>query len=203
MTDRIVVATHNVKKGVEMATILQARFPSLQILTFADFPGAPEPDETGSTYEENAVIKAGSAVAHTGEWCVADDAGLEIDAIPGELGVFSKRFIGEDAPFTEKMRVVLERLDGLPDEQRGARFRCFVALAAPGRPTETFEGVCEGRIALAPSGSGGFGYDPIFWLPDHGCTMADLTPGQKHAVSHRGKVLRLLGDRLAELGVAG
>lgn len=203
MTDRIVVATHNAKKGGEMATILQARFPCLRILTFADFPGAPEPEETRSTYEANAVIKAESAAAFTGEWCVADDAGLEIDAIPGELGVFSKRFIGEDAPFSEKMRVVLERLQGVPDEERGARFQCFVALAAPGRTTETFQGTCEGRISHVPSGQGGFGYDPVFWLPERGCTMADLTAEEKHAVSHRGKVLRLVGDRLAELGVAG
>lgn len=199
MIPRLVVATHNAKKAGEMTTILQARFPSLAILTLADFPGAPEPEETGDTYAENAVIKAESAAAFTGEWCVADDAGLEIDALPAELGVFSKRFIGENAPFSEKMRVVLERMAGVPEDGRGARFRCFVALAAPGRPTELFEGVCEGRIAYEPSGSGGFGYDPIFWLPELGCTMADLSPAEKHAVSHRGKVLRKLGDRLAPL----
>ena len=199
MIRRLVVATHNVKKGGEMTAILIARFPFLEILTLADFPGAPEPEETGDTYAENAVIKAESATRFTGEWCVADDAGLEIDAIPGELGVFSKRFIGEDAPFSEKMRVVLERLDGVPDPERGARFRCFVALAAPGRTTEVFEGVCEGRIAHASSGTGGFGYDPVFWLPELGCTMADLTPDQKHAISHRGKVLAKLGDRLQEV----
>lgn len=197
----LVVATHNAKKAGEMVTILGARFPALVIRTLADYPGAPEPEETGTTYAENAVIKAESALAFTGEWCVADDAGLEIDALPGELGVYSKRFTGEDTPFDEKMRIILDRMAGLPDEERAARFRCLVALARPGAKTETFEGRCEGRIAHGRSGGGGFGYDPIFWLPEKGCTMADLTAEQKHSVSHRGKVLALLGDRLAELGI--
>lgn len=194
----LVVATHNAKKAGEMVTILGGRFPGLEIRTLADYPGAPEPEETGTTYAENAVIKAESALAYTGEWCVADDAGLEIDALPGELGVYSKRFAGEDTPFDAKMQIILSRLEGVED--RAARFRCLVALARPGVPTETFEGRCEGQIAHEPSGSGGFGYDPIFWLPELACTMADLTAEQKHAVSHRGKVLALLGDRLEQIG---
>lgn len=173
----------------------------MEILTLADFEGAPEPEETGVTYEENAVIKAESACAFTGEWCLADDAGLEIDAMPGEIGVYSKRFAGESTSFEEKMRLILERLAGLPESQRGARFNCWVALARPGAATMTFQGVCEGRIAEAPSGGGGFGYDPIFWLPERGCTMADLLPEEKHAVSHRGKVLRSVGDWLELSGV--
>lgn len=180
-----------------MRTILGYRFPALEFRTLADYPAAPEPEETGSSYEANAVIKAESALAFTGEWCLADDAGLEIDAMGGEPGMYSKRFAGEETPFSEKMAIILGNLNGRLD--RDARFRCWVALARPGYATETFEGLCEGCIALHPSGDGGFGYDPIFWLPEQGCTMADLTAEQKHMISHRGKVLAKLGQRLAEL----
>lgn len=194
---RLVIATHNVKKAGEMITILSRRFPQAEILTLADFPAAPEPDETGTTYAENAAIKAESAVRATGEICLADDAGLEVDAMGGEPGLHSKRFAGEDTPFSEKMRLILDNLSGLPESERGARFRCCVAVARPGVPTEIFEATCEGRIAEAPSGGGGFGYDPIFFLPELGRTMADLSADEKHAISHRGKVLKRVGDWLA------
>jgi XTP/dITP diphosphohydrolase len=194
---RLVIATHNRKKAGEMNTILGARFPGLELLTLADFDGAPEPEETGTTYEQNAKIKADSAFAFTGEWCVADDAGLEIDALDGAPGLYSKRFGGEDLPFPEKIAKILELLAGKSGEERGARFRCWVAVAGPGlAETQTFEGICEGRIAEASSGAGGFGYDPIFYLPEMNCTMADLTAEQKHAISHRGKVLKKVGDFL-------
>jgi XTP/dITP diphosphohydrolase len=191
---KLVIATHNRKKATEMVAILNQRLPHLKIKTLADYPDALEPEETGSDYCENALIKARSAARHTGEWALADDAGLEIDALPGDLGVQSKRFAGETT-FEEKMAIVLDRLRGVPDERRTARFRCCIALVGPKGEATTIEDTCEGRIAHEPHGTGGFGYDPIFWLPEKGCTMADLTPEQKHAVSHRGKVLR----RLAEL----
>lgn len=199
--ERLVIATHNKKKAGEMVTILSSRFPELQILTLADYPGAPEPDETGATYCDNAVIKAESGAQYTREWCLADDAGLEIDALPGELGPLSKRFEGENTTFSEKMAVILNRLDGVSPEHRTARFRCFVALAAPPQDphtTQVFSATCEGRIADQASGEGGFGYDPIFYLPELGCCMADLTPEQKHAISHRGKVLKQFGDWWAD-----
>lgn len=192
----LVIATHNRKKAGEMVTILSRAVPGLEIRTLADFPAAPEPEETGVTYRENALIKARSASQHTGELSLADDAGLEIDALPGELGVYSKRFAGEDTPFDEKMAIILDRLNGLPESARTARFRCCIALVGPSGDETVIEDTCEGRIAFEPSGAGGFGYDPIFWLPDMGCTMADLTADQKHAVSHRGKVLRRLADHL-------
>jgi XTP/dITP diphosphohydrolase len=194
---RLVIATHNRHKAQEMVTILSNRFPTLQLLTLADFDGAPEPDETGACYAENAAIKAESAVRFTGEWCLADDAGLEVAAMNGEPGLHSRRFAGAETPFPEKMRMIFERLAGVPVAGRGARFVCWVALARPGSPTELFSATCEGRIADAPSGNGGFGYDPIFWLPTRNCTMADLTAEEKHAVSHRGKVLAKVGDFLA------
>lgn len=227
MIERLVIATHNRKKAGEMVQILSDRFPKLEIKTLADYPGAPEPEETGSTYAENAAIKSESAAAFTGEWSLADDAGLEIDALEGAPGVHSKRFEGEDSTFEHKNARVLELLDGVPEEGRGARFRCFIALSPPPTPSsvsrgtatgddkpeaaETEEGaqtilfnaICEGRIATERSGAGGFGYDPIFFLPEMNCTMADLTAEQKHEISHRGKVLREFSEWLEGEGGKG
>jgi XTP/dITP diphosphohydrolase len=195
---RLVVATHNPKKAGEMLAILGRRFPAWELRCLADCPGAPEPAEEGATYAENALIKARSAAAFTGEWSLADDAGLEIDALGGAPGLLSRRFAGEETPFPEKMRAILEMLRAVPGDRRGARFRCCVAVCAPqGAGEWVFEATCEGSIAEAPRGSGGFGYDPIFWLPERECTMAELTPWEKHEISHRGKALREVGDWLA------
>jgi XTP/dITP diphosphohydrolase len=231
---KLVIATHNRKKAGEMIQILSARFPDIELLTLADFPSAPEPEETGTTYAENATIKALSAARFTGEWSVADDAGLEIDALDGAPGLYSKRFGGEDLPFPEKMSLILGQMNDVTDENRTARFRCCIALAPPqpsfadsdpdghspysqGRnphsakrlegieaeniKVQIFEATCEGRIAKAPSGIGGFGYDPIF-LPNDapGRSMADLTSTEKHAISHRGKVLGQFAEYLAKEG---
>lgn len=201
MINRLVIATHNRKKAGEMNTILAARFPDLELLTLADFPEAPEPEETGSTYAENAAIKSESSAAFTREWSLADDAGLEIDALDGAPGLYSKRFGGEDLPFPEKMAKIMAMLENVPDDLRTARFRCCVALTPPdGGETRIVIATCEGKIARETSGGGGFGYDPIF-LPDDapGRTMADLTAAEKHAISHRGKVLKQLGDLLEAL----
>ncbi len=205
---RLVIASHNRKKAGEMVQILSTQFPQIEFRTLADYEGAPEPEETGKTYAENATIKSESAAAFTGEWSLADDAGLEIDALDGAPGLYSKRFAGEDLPFPQKMAKILDLLKDVPEEKRTARFRCCIALTEPTAffpesgdqesPTRTFESTCEGQIASEPSGNGGFGYDPIFYLPDLKCTMADLTPDQKHALSHRGKVLKMLGDYLTD-----
>lgn len=195
----LIIATHNTHKAGEMRQILGARFPGLEIRDLTAYPHAPEPDETGTTYAQNAAIKAESALLATGEWCAADDAGLEIDALDGAPGLYSKRFEGAGTDFPTKMAKILSLLDGVPEEGRGARFRCCVALARPGHPTEVFEATCEGRISDAPSGKGGFGYDPVFHLPELRCTMADLTAEQKHVISHRGKVLAMLAERLEML----
>ncbi|MBC8063905.1 MAG: RdgB/HAM1 family non-canonical purine NTP pyrophosphatase [Chlorobia bacterium] len=211
MISRLVIATHNRKKAGEMVHILSGRFPSLEVKTLADYPGAPEPEETGDTYAENATIKAESAAAFTGEWSLADDAGLEVDALRGAPGVHSKRFEGEDSSFDHKIGRILEMLADVPEEGRGARFRCFIALSEPpptrppapsvcsqGEHVTLFNAICEGRIAAERSGAGGFGYDPIFYLPELNFTMADLTAEQKHEISHRGKVLREFSDWFAE-----
>lgn len=183
-----------------MATILAKRFPLLEIKTLADFTNSPEPEETGTSYAENARIKATSAFNATGSLSIADDAGLEIDSFGGEPGLFSKRFGGEETPFPEKMAMILDRMKEAQESERGARFRCAVCIAWNGSngemEIESFEATCEGRIAFEPSGNGGFGYDPIFFLPELNCTMADLTAEQKHSISHRGKVLKLAGDWL-------
>lgn len=192
----LVIATHNRKKAGEMVTILGARFPDLEMKTLADYNGAPEPDETGSDYASNAAIKSESAAKFTGEWSLADDAGLEVDFLEGAPGLYSRRFGGEDMPFPEKIAKLLDMMSEVDTPNRTARFRCCVALTPPGGvgATQTFTAICEGRIADDPSGAGGFGYDPIFYLPDQGCTMADLSAERKHQVSHRGKVLAELGD---------
>jgi XTP/dITP diphosphohydrolase len=199
MRDKLVIATHNRKKAGEMMTILSRRFPNTQIVTLADYADAPEPEETGTTYAENALIKAHSAFAFTGELCVADDAGLEIDALDGAPGLYSKRFGGEGLPFPEKIAMILDLMKDTDNDRRGARFRCNVAVVGSGIVPVVFEEICEGMISESPSGNGGFGYDPVFFLPELGCTMADLTADQKHAISHRGKVLKTVGDYLETL----
>lgn len=176
-----------------MFTLLRQLLPGCELTCLADYPDSPEPEETGSTYQENAAIKSESACHFTKLPCLADDAGLEIDALDGAPGLYSKRFGGEELPFPDKMSRILSELNGLPDEKRGARFRCCIALSLPEGDivtTRTLEATCEGRIANETSGKGGFGYDPIFYLPERGCTMADLTESEKHEISHRGKVLR-------------
>ncbi len=184
-----------------MATILLAQFPQIEFNTLADFPNAPEPAETGTSYAENARIKAVSACQATGEISIADDAGLEIDALGGEPGLYSKRFGGEETPFVQKMQLILQQMADTPMDDRNARFRCAVCAAWKNEvgdiESKDFEATCEGRIATAPSGNGGFGYDPIFFLSELNCTMADLTAEQKHSISHRGKVLKAASDWLA------
>lgn len=203
----LVIATHNVAKAGEMVTILKAGLPGWQIRTLVDYPGAPEPEETGSTYPENARIKALSGARFTGELCIADDAGLEIDALDGAPGVYSKRFGGEGLPFPEKMQLIMDRLAGLNDDQRTARFNCSVVVAGPSCPAPDdlnplpwrhFSATCEGRIGTEPRGTFGFGYDPIFFVDEAQRHMAELTPEAKHKVSHRGKVLRQVIQALRE-----
>jgi XTP/dITP diphosphohydrolase len=190
----MVVATHNPAKAGEMVAILEELLPGWEFLTLADFPGASEPDETGQTYAENAVIKAEAAAAFTGEVCIADDAGLEVDALAGAPGVKSKRFMGISS-FEFKMVQILMAIEDDPDAPRTARFRCCVAVAKSGEQTQVFESRKEGEI-VPPRGKKGFGYDPIFLLPELGKTYAELEPEHKNRISHRGIVLREAGEYL-------
>ncbi len=194
----LVIASHNRKKAGEMVQILSARFPELELKTLADYDGAPEPEETGETYAGNARIKSESAAEFTGEWSLADDAGLEIDAMGGAPGLKSKRFEGEDTAFDVKIAKILELLKGVPEAGRAARFRCCIALTGPGgASTEVFEATCEGPHRRSSQWRGRLRLRPHLLLPELGRTMADLTAAEKHEVSHRGKVLRMLADHLA------
>ncbi|MCW5947035.1 MAG: RdgB/HAM1 family non-canonical purine NTP pyrophosphatase [Fimbriimonadales bacterium] len=188
--NRIVVATRNLEKGSEMVTILSELLRDWSVLTLESFPQYPEPDEIGSTYAENALIKAVAARDAIGESCIADDAGLEIASLYGAPGVESKRFLGEETPFNRKMERILELMKDVSDDKRSARFRCAVAIAIPHKEVRVFESVREGRIVLAPCGNRGFGYDAIFEIPELGKTYAELEATEKNAISHRGIVLR-------------
>ncbi|GIV03284.1 MAG: non-canonical purine NTP pyrophosphatase [Fimbriimonadales bacterium] len=193
---RLVLATRNSAKAGEMKRILARLLPDWEILDLNSFPPFPEPEETADTYAGNARIKAVASAQATGELCLADDAGLEIAALDGAPGVHSKRFGGEDLPFPEKMRLVLEKLDGIPPERRQARFRCAVAIADSEGWQQVVEATCDGFIAEEPRGEGGFGYDPIFYYPNLGKTFGELTADEKDSVSHRGKVLKLAAEAL-------
>ncbi len=183
------MATTNVRKGSEMIEILTAANLGVAIVTLADFPDAPPVDETGETFMANAHIKAEAAIAQTGLLSISDDGGLVIDALDGAPGVKSHRFLGENTPFAEKMDKILEMMRDVPDAQRTCRFQCAVVIAVPdGRRFECL-GTCEGRIAHARCGDFGFGYDPIFYLPELNKHMAELPPAKKHKISHRGKAM--------------
>ncbi len=191
---KLVVATRNQKKLMELQELL-ADMP-VTLLSIAEFPDAPDVEETGSTFAANAELKAVSAAAATGLVALGDDSGLEVDALDGQPGVMSKRFAGPDATDRDKYRLILHLLSEIPDEERTARFRAAVAVALPDGTVTVVEGKCEGVIAREPSGSGGFGYDPVFFIPSLGKTMAELTSDEKHAVSHRGEALRKAASAL-------
>lgn len=198
----IVIASHNRSKSREIEQLLRAGLSNLpvEVRLLADYPNAPEaPDENADTYVGNAVIKARACAAFTGAISFADDAGLEIDALGGKPGLHSRRFAGEETPFSEKMGIILELLKDTPPERRIARFRCAVAVALPGGEVHTFEDTLEGRIADAPRGQAGFGYDPIFFVPNLGCTLAELPSEFKNRISHRAKVMRQAIPKLREL----
>lgn len=199
--NELVLATRNPGKVREMAALLADL--GVTVRSLSDVPGAPEVEEDGRTFAENAVKKAETIARFTGLPALADDLGLEVDALGGAPGVFSARYAGEGASDAANNAKLLAALAGVPAERRTARYRCVLALAVPGMPTVTVEGVCEGRIAEQPRGTGGFGYDPLFYLPGRGKTMAELRPEEKNAISHRGQALRRLKALLIERGWCG
>lgn len=155
-----------------------------------------EVQEDGETFEENAVIKARAVMEETKALVLADDSGLEIDYLSGEPGVYSARYMGEDTSYRIKNQNLIERLEGVPEEKRTARFVCVIAAAFPDGRILTARGTIEGIIGYEERGEGGFGYDPIFWLPEYGCSTAELTMEKKNELSHRGKALRAIKDEL-------
>lgn len=190
--DKLLIATKNKGKVKEF----KRRFETddIQVISLLDLDEAPDVEETGSTFAENAVLKAETIMRLTNQIVIADDSGLVVDALDGEPGVYSARYAGPQKDDEANIDKVLSELKDVPDEKRTASFQCLLAVAIPNKKTEVFSGSCNGKIAHERSGYQGFGYDPIFYLPSFDKTMAELTPEEKDAISHRGKAL----DRLEE-----
>lgn len=195
---KLLVATHNKGKVTEFSEMMQDM--AIAWLGLDDVGVTEDVPETGDTFRENAVLKAAAYAQMTGLLTLADDSGLEIDALAGAPGVYSARYGGAGLTHAERYQLVLQQLTAVPEAARTARFRCVIVVAdGHGRILAEAEGVCEGVIAQAPAGSGGFGYDPIFFLPDQGQTMAQLSSTEKHQVSHRGRAMRQLEPLLRQI----
>ena len=205
MGQKIIFATGNAGKMREIREILDGM--DMEILSMKEAGIEADIVEDGGTFEENAVIKA-KAVAkllsqsamkeHSDAIVMADDSGLEIDALNKEPGIYSARYMGEDTPYSVKIRNLIERLAGVPDEGRTARFVCAIAAVMPDGGVITTRGVIEGRIGYEEKGDNGFGYDPIFYVPEFGCTTAQLTEDEKNRISHRGRALRAMREELGK-----
>ena len=191
---RLIFATGNEHKMVEIREIL-GELP-VEILSMKDVGIKADIVENGNTFEENALIKAKEVCKLAGEMVLADDSGLEIDYLNGEPGIYSARYMGEDTSYRIKNQNLIDRLEGVPDEKRTARFVCAIAAAFPDGTMKTVRAAMEGRIGYKESGENGFGYDPIFYLPEYGCTSAELSMEEKNKISHRGKALRAIKDEL-------
>lgn len=184
MINQIVLATHNPDKRVEIASLLSDL--GITVRSLAEFPQAPVVVEDGETCEANAIKKAKTIADYTGLVAVADDTGLQVDALGGRPGVHAARYAGAAVTYEDNWKKLLRELDGVPLEQRGARFLTVVAIASPFRQeVDTVEGVLNGVIAPRPAGKGGFGYDPVFLVPELGRTLAELAPSEKNRISHR------------------
>ena len=192
----LVLATLNPHKGRELAALLGA--VPFQIKLLSEFPDARLPEETGQTYAENALVKARTAARLTGALALGDDSGLEVDALGGAPGLHTARFGGPGLTDRGRWELLLERLRDVPPARRTARFRCVIALAGPARGEQVVDGVVEGVIAAAPRGSGGFGYDPVFFYPPLGRTFGEISDEDKQRVSHRGKALAAARRLLSE-----
>ena len=195
MKKRIIFATGNENKMKEIRMILADL--GLEILSMKEAGVFEEIEEDGMSFEENAEIKA-RAISRvmTNDIVLADDSGLEIDYLDKAPGIYSARFAGEDTSYDIKNRILLDRLEGVPDEKRTARFVCAIAAAFPDGTMKTVRAAMEGRIGYKESGENGFGYDPIFYLPEYGCTSAELSMEEKNRISHRGKALCLIKEEL-------
>jgi XTP/dITP diphosphohydrolase len=192
----MVVATTNRKKVEEIKRILEGLPVTLS--TLDEYPGCPEVEETEDTFKGNALKKAKAVSGYTGKAAIADDSGLDVFALGGAPGVMSARYAGEGASDRDNLEKLLSEMSTLPDGQRDARFVCVIALAYPDGPVKTFEGHVEGRIGMEPRGSTGFGYDPVFYPEKHERTFAEMAPGEKDSMSHRGRALEGLRRYLTD-----
>ena len=193
---KIIFATGNENKMKEIRMILADC--GYEILSMKQAGIDVDVVEDGSTFEENAIIKATEISKLAGDDCVvlADDSGLEVDYLNKEPGIYSARYEGVDTPYSIKNQIIIDRLAGVPDEKRTARFVCAIAAAFPDGRVEKRRGTIEGRIGYEPAGENGFGYDPIFYVPEFGKTTAELSPEEKNKVSHRGKALCMIKEVL-------
>lgn len=200
---KIIFATGNAGKMKEIRTILadlKLEGSPVEILSMKEAGISPDIDENGSSFMENAVIKAKAvAAADAGAVVLADDSGLEIDYLNKEPGIYSARYLGEDTSYHEKNHNLIERLTGVPDEKRTARFVCAIACVLPDGRILTEEAAIEGRIGYEEKGENGFGYDPIFMVPSYGKSTAELSEEEKNAISHRGKALRAMKKQMEKL----
>ncbi|MDR4948780.1 XTP/dITP diphosphatase [Neobacillus cucumis] len=188
--NEVIIATKNPGKAREFEHIFAAR--GIKVRTLLDFPDIPEIEETGNTFEENAILKAES-VSHTlNKMVISDDSGLIVDALEGRPGIYSARYAGEQKNDQNNIDKVLSELQGVPEEKRTARFYCALAIAIPGQETRTVSGTCEGRILTERRGTHGFGYDPVFYLPEKDQSMAELSSDEKNKLSHRANALKKL-----------
>lgn len=183
----IVLATRNKKKIEEIKRITAAM--AISIFTPDDFSGCPDVEEDGTTFEENAIKKAVTAARYTGKPALADDSGLEVYALGGAPGVLSARYAGEGADDRKNYEKLLREMSSVPDDKRGARFVCVIALVFPDSRVETFSGYAEGLIGKEPKGANGFGYDPVFYPKGHKRTFAEMGDKEKDLLSHRGRAL--------------
>lgn len=193
---KMIFATGNGGKMREIRMIMEDA--GYEILSMKDAGVQTYIEENGKTYEENALIKARAVSEITGELVLADDSGLEIDYLNKEPGVYSARYLGEDTPYSVKNANLISRLEGVPEEERTARFVCAIAAVLPDGREITVRATVEGRIGYEERGQNGFGYDPIFYLPETGKSTAELTEEEKNLISHRGKALRLMKEELRE-----
>lgn len=194
MSGRIIFATGNAGKIKEINMIMQDT--GMEVVSMKEAGITVDVEENGSTYEENALIKARAVAACTDAIVMADDSGLEIDYLNKEPGIYSARYLGEDTSYRIKNANLIERLEGVADAQRTARFVCAIAAVLPDGKELTTRAAIEGRIGYEEKGENGFGYDPIFFVPEFGKTTAELTEEEKNKVSHRGKALQLMKEEL-------
>lgn len=182
----LLLATRNAHKTAEIATMLGN---AVTVTDLTTHPDAPEVEETGTTFEANATLKANAISAHVGGWALADDSGIEVDALDREPGVYSARYAGPDATDSDNNRLLLDRLRARPDAPRTARFRCVLAISHAGTLRATFDGTIEGTIISELRGGGGFGYDPLFIPEGHTQTFGQLPATVKNTISHRSRAL--------------
>ncbi|MGG3915708.1 XTP/dITP diphosphatase [Rossellomorea vietnamensis] len=197
MTKRVIIATKNRGKAKEFQHMFAPY--GYEVQTLLDLPHIEDVEETGVTFEENAILKAETVAGELGALVIADDSGLAIDALEGRPGVYSARYAGEKKSDEANMAKVLGELESVEESDRTARFHCVLAIAGPDMETKTVTGSCEGMILREKRGTNGFGYDPIFFVPSLGKTMAELTQNEKSQISHRGHALEKLGNMISDL----